>query len=66
MIYKILGKDLCGALVNGARFIIFSFDGEFALIRSDTEVAGWLETYSEPDLTGLYNDPLYKQPCKDC
>lgn len=66
MIYKILGKDLCDAIVNGAQFIIFSFDGKYALIRSDTVIENVLDVYSEIDLLTLYNDPLYKQPCENC
>ena len=66
MIYKILGKDLYNILNNGAEFIIFSFDGEYALIRSDVSIETALEVYTETDLPTLYNDPLYKQPCKDC
>ena len=66
MIYEILGKDLYNILNNGAQFIIFSFDGEYALVRSDTSIETALEVYTETDLPILYNDPLYKQPCKDC
>jgi hypothetical protein len=66
MIYKIPGKSLYDAQTNGAQFIVFSFDGEFALVRSDSEVVGNLETYEESQLSSLFNDPLYKQPCKDC
>lgn len=66
MIYKILGKDLCDAIVNGAQFIIFSFDGKYALVRSDTAIENVLDVYSEIDLLTLYNDPLYKQPCENC
>lgn len=66
MIYKIYGNSVCDALVNGAQFIIFSFDGQYALVRSETEIANSLETYGESELLQLYKDPLYKQPCKDC
>jgi hypothetical protein len=66
MIYKIHGNKVIDALVNGGRFIIFSFDGTFALIRSDEAIDYALETYEESEITNLYNDTLYKQPCKDC
>lgn len=66
MIYKIHGNSVCDALVNGAQFIIFSFDGQYALVRSETEINGSLESYNESELDGLFNDALYKQPCKDC
>lgn len=66
MIYKLYGNSLCDALVNGAQFIIFSFDGKYALVRSKSSIANSLETYSESDLPMLYKDPLYTQPCKDC
>ena len=66
MIYKILGKDVCDALVNDAKFIIFSFDGEFALVSSDVDVSNYILSYHDGDLGALKNDPLYKQPCKDC
>ena len=66
MIYKINGNHLTGVLVNGGKFIIFSYDGTFALVRSDEEIVGALDVYNESQLTELYNDPLYKQPCKDC
>ena len=66
MIYKILGKDVCDALVEGSRFITFSFDGEFALIISDVEISNWLSKHADSELDTLRNAPLYKQPCKDC
>jgi hypothetical protein len=66
MIYKINGNDLTGVLVNGGKFIIFSYDGVFALVRSDEEIVGALDVYNESQLTELYNDPLYKQPCENC
>lgn len=66
MIYKIYGNSVCDALVNGAQFIIFSFDGQYALVRSEIEIVNSLETYSESELSQLYKDPLYKQPCKEC
>ena len=66
MIYKINGNDLTGVLVNGGKFIIFSYDGSFALVRSDELIENALETYEESQMNDLYNDPLYKQPCKDC
>ena len=66
MIYKILGKDLYNTIINGAQFIVFSFDGEYALVKSDTAIEIALAVYAELDLPALYNDPIYKQPCKDC
>ena len=66
MIYKINGNDLTGVLVNGGKFIIFSYDGAFALVRSDEEIVGALDVYNESQLAELYNDPLYKQPCENC
>jgi len=66
MIYKIYGKHLTEALINGGKFIIFSYDGTFALVRSDEEIVGALDVYNESHLAELYNDSLYKQPCKDC
>lgn len=66
MIYKIYGTDLCGAMVGGAEFIIFSFDGTYALVRSIDPIPNHVTAYTETDLQKLYNDPLYKQPCKDC
>lgn len=66
MIYKIYGKDLCEALVNGARFLIFSFDGEYALVKSDITLNKFIEQYDESSIEELYGDPLYRQPCKEC
>lgn len=66
MIYKIYGNQLTAAIVNDSKFIIFSFDGQYALVRSDSPVANALEQYEESDMNSLYQDPLYRQPCKDC
>jgi len=66
MIYKINGSKVYDATINGAQFIIFSFDGEFALVKSDSDVSDYLEKYPDSDLSSLYDLPLYKQPCKDC
>lgn len=66
MIYKILGKDVYNVSISGAQFIIFSADGKYALVKSSTPIETALNTYLEIDLPELYNDPLYKQPCKDC
>jgi hypothetical protein len=66
MIYKIYGNQLTAALVNDSKFIIFSFDGQYALVKSDVAPSNALEEYEESFMGELYNDPLYKQPCKDC
>lgn len=66
MIYKINGNKLTDVLVNGGGFIIFSYDGLFALVRSQDPISDALEVYEESELQILFNDPLYKQPCKDC
>ena len=66
MIYKIYGNQIADALVNNAKFIIFSFDGEFALVRSESSLPNFLEEYKETQIDSLYADPLYRQPCKDC
>lgn len=66
MIYKIYGNQIADALVNNAKFIIFSFDGEFALVRSESSLLNFLEEYEETQIDSLYADPLYRQPCKDC
>ncbi len=66
MIYKILGSCLTDALATGGEFIIFSSDGTYALVKSKSEIKGSLSTYNESELSKLYNDPLFKQPCKDC
>lgn len=62
MIYKILGKDVSDA----SQFIIFSFDGTYALVRSEIDIDGYIEKYPETELSNLYRDPLFRQPCKDC
>jgi hypothetical protein len=66
MIYKIYGNQLTEALINGGKFIIFSFDGQFALVRSDTPLPDTLQQYEETQMNSLYTDPLYRQPCRDC
>ena len=66
MIYKIYGKQLTESLINDAKFIIFSFDGQYALVRSDSLLPDAFEQYEESQLDSLYADPLYRQPCKDC
>ena len=66
MIYKIYGNQLSDALSNNAKFIIFSFDGEYALVRSDSPLTDTIEQYDETQMNSLYADPLYRQPCKDC
>jgi hypothetical protein len=66
MIYKIYGNQLTAALINDAKFIIFSFDGQYALVRSDSPLTDSLQEYEESDMDSLYQDPLYRQPCKDC
>lgn len=66
MIYKIYGKQMYDAMTNGAKFIMFSSNGEFALVKSETTVPNYLEVYEESEMNSLYADPLYKQPCKDC
>jgi hypothetical protein len=66
MIYKIYGNQLTEALINGGKFIIFSFDGQYAIVRSETPLEDVLEEYEESHMSSLYEDPLYKQPCKDC
>jgi hypothetical protein len=66
MIYKIYGNQITSALVDGAKFIIFSFDGQYALVRSDSPLTNALEQYEETQMDSLYADPLYRQPCKDC
>jgi hypothetical protein len=66
MIYKINGKNLTSAMVNGGGFIAFSYNGVFALVRSQDPINDALEVYEESELQILFNDPLYKQPCKDC
>lgn len=66
MIYKIYGNQITAALINDEKFIIFSFDGQYALVRSDDPLPGALEQYEETQLNSLYADPLYRQPCKDC
>lgn len=62
MIYKIFGKDA----KTPEQFIIFSVDGTYALVRSDTDIDEYLEKYPESELNSLLNDTLYQQPCKDC
>lgn len=66
MIYKIYGNEITAALVNDCKFIIFSFDGQYALVRSDSPIPNALEEYEESQMDSLYTDPLYRQPCKDC
>jgi hypothetical protein len=66
MIYKINGNRMCDALVYGAKFIIFSTNGEFALVKSESPLSEYLEEYDESSLDSLYSNPLYLQPCKDC
>jgi hypothetical protein len=66
MIYKIYGNQITDALINDNKFITFSFDGQYALIRSDSPLTGAIEQYDESQLNSLYADPLYRQPCKDC
>ncbi len=66
MIYKIYGNQLTAALINDSKFIIFSSDGQYALIRSESAPQDALEEYEESQISELYADPLYKQPCKDC
>ena len=66
MIYKIYGNQITAALVNDAKFIIFSFDGQYALVRSESPLSDIIEQYDETQLDSLYTDPLYRQPCKDC
>jgi hypothetical protein len=66
MIYKIYGNQLTAALINDAKFIIFSFDGQYALVRSDSPLTDSLQEYEESDMDSLYQDSLYRQPCKDC
>jgi hypothetical protein len=64
MIYKI--KNLNDTLSSGATILVFSFDGEYVLVRSDTPIEYALESYDESEASALFNNPLYKQPCKDC
>lgn len=66
MIYKIHGNEVGDALENGAKFLIFSSNGFYALVRSENTIVDSIETYEETNLSNLYEDPLYKQPCKDC
>lgn len=66
MIYKITNSNLTDALVAGARLLVYSSDGAFVLVRSDQELSYALEIYNESSITQLFEDPLYKQPCKDC
>lgn len=66
MIYKINGNKVTDVLINGGKFLVFSYDGTFALIRSNEIISDALEIYEESSLNELFNDPLYKQPCKDC
>jgi hypothetical protein len=66
MIYKIQTSNLTDAFVSGAKILVFSFDGQFVLVKSDTIIEYALESYNESSQTELFNDTLYKQPCKDC
>jgi hypothetical protein len=66
MIYKIYGNQLTAELINSQKFIIFSVDGQYALVKSDSPLPDALEQYEETQLSSLYSDPLYRQPCKDC
>jgi hypothetical protein len=66
MIYKINGNKLTDALVNSGSFVIFSYDGAFALVRSQDPISDALEVYEESDLQTLFIDPLYQQPCTEC
>jgi hypothetical protein len=66
MIYKIYGNQLTAELINDGKFIIFSVDGQYALVRSEVPLLNALEEYQETQLNLLYTDALYKQPCKDC
>jgi hypothetical protein len=66
MICKIYGNQLTSALINDAKFIIFSFDGQYALVRCEVPLVDALEQYQDSDINSLYADPLYRQPCKDC
>jgi hypothetical protein len=66
MIYKINGSDAYKSAEDNADFIIFSFDGSYALVRSNTTLDYAIESYSEDNLSSLLSDPLYTQPCKDC
>lgn len=66
MIYKIYGNQLTTELINSEKFIIFSVDGQYALVRSNYPIPNALEQYEETELHSLYIDPLYIQPCKDC
>jgi hypothetical protein len=66
MIYKIYGNQITAALINDEQFIIFSFDGQYALVKSDIPILDFLEQYDETQMDSLYADPLYRQPCKDC
>ena len=66
MIYKIYNSSLTEAMATGATIVTFSFDGMYVLVRSDSELKGALELYNESEISSLYKDPLYKQPCKDC
>jgi hypothetical protein len=66
MIYKIETLNLTNALVNSARILVFSSDGQFVLVKSDTHIEYALESYDESIETELFEDALYKQPCKDC
>jgi hypothetical protein len=66
MIYKIYSNQLTEELINDNKFIMFSFDGQYALIRSESTFLNALEQHEETQLKFLYADLLYRQPCKDC
>lgn len=66
MIYKINNIDLSDVLVNGGRLVVFSFDGKYAIVSSEKTLSYALDAYDEAEITQLFEDPLYKQPCKDC
>ena len=68
MIYKINGSDVYSVTSNGAQFIIFSTDGEFALVKSNETIEESLEIYADENLNSLLHDPLFRQPhpCEDC
>jgi hypothetical protein len=66
MIYKINGVDAYKIVPADIKFIIYSYNGTFALVMSDQPIDNFLESYPDNELTTILSDPLYRQPCKDC
>jgi uncharacterized protein YkvS len=68
MIYQINNVDVQTSTLQGALIVCWSFNGDFALVQTNTPIIDItvIEEFSDNELENVLKLPLWQQPCPAC